>query len=115
MATLTDNGDGSCTLLEADGAPASASVNLDALATDPAGSAPVSSADSGHTLTFSTAAAPPVVPETSIAEVGLQIEPAVPVAEAPPAPADGEAAALGLTTPAPPTATNEAGWPVAGS
>jgi hypothetical protein len=70
VATLVDNGDGTCTLAETAGAPGGASVNLDAIATDPAGSPPVSSAASGGTLTWTTAVAAPV---SVIASVSLAV------------------------------------------
>ncbi len=136
VATLADNGDGTATLTEAAGAPAGASVNLDALATDPAGTPAVSSAASGDTLTFTVPVV--VVPPTSnVSKVLLTVtnDPNLPVlagaaAEAPAAAAADAAeeaaepvtAAEEAEVPAPPTtpgvaenqgpAVNEAGIPV---
>jgi hypothetical protein len=71
VAALVDNGDGTCTLTEVAGAPASTDVNLDAVATDPSGNT-VSSAASGGTKVFSTAAAV-TPPNTDATQVSLTV------------------------------------------
>lgn len=132
VATLADAGNGTCTVTEAAGAPQGASVKLDAVGTDPVGSKPVSSADSGDTLTFTVpVVVPPPPPATNISKISLAVtdnpnvaapaasEPVAPAETAPAAPAAAEEPAAPTepvtqgVDPNPPPQVNDAGWPTA--
>jgi hypothetical protein len=69
IATLTDNGDGTCSVSLVEGAPADAAVNLDAVATDPDGNE-VSSAATGGTITL---VAPAETADTDATQVVLTV------------------------------------------